>query len=209
MCLSWNTHLLNTYGTTETTVDCTYRHVSLADVVSSQTSPFIPLGSPLPNYICHIMIDKDGDDETIGELYIGGPGVFSGYLNHGQRIETGEIEGTILREFRQQISAGLVIARDDRLVAYVQSRLSDTTIEQRVMEICRQHLPSNMIPSAIIVLDQFPLNANGKVDRSRLPSPLSLSAISSISETPQNDLEVELQSLWSQFSSLHVGFELL
>ncbi len=61
-------------------MDCTYRQVSLADVVSSQTSSFIPLGSPLPNYICHVMIEE-GQDDVIGELFIGGPGVFRGYLN--------------------------------------------------------------------------------------------------------------------------------
>jgi non-ribosomal peptide synthetase component F len=78
-CLSPNTHLLNTYGVTETTVDCTYRQVFEHDSVPSSLSTFIPVGVPLPNYVCHIIEEEDG----VGELFIGGPGVFQGYLNRG------------------------------------------------------------------------------------------------------------------------------
>jgi hypothetical protein len=111
----------------------------------------------------------------------------------GQRIETSEIEGTILRECRQELSACMVIAKDDRLIAYLRTRTSDTSIEHKVMEVCRQYLPSSMIPSTIMILDKFPLNVNGKVDRSRLPSPpFSLF----VDGTSQNNLEIELQTLW-------------
>ncbi len=82
LCISPHTQLLNTYGVTETTVDCTYRHVLLDDITSLQSTPYIPIGLPLPNYICHVIIEKE-EDGSIGELYIGGPGVFQGYLNRG------------------------------------------------------------------------------------------------------------------------------
>ena len=38
-------------------------------------------------------------------------------------------------------------------------------------EVLRQRLPSYMIPATFVTLDQFPVNASGKVDRSRLPAP--------------------------------------
>ncbi len=77
--LSTNTHLMNTYGVTETTVDCTYRRVFEHDSVISSLSTYVPVGVPLPNYVCHIIEEEDG----VGELLIGGPGVFQGYLNRG------------------------------------------------------------------------------------------------------------------------------
>lgn len=44
-------------------------------------STFVPVGVPLPNYVCHII--EEEDNEGVGELFIGGPGVFQGYLNRG------------------------------------------------------------------------------------------------------------------------------
>ncbi|CAF4509781.1 unnamed protein product, partial [Rotaria sp. Silwood2] len=82
-CLEEHTQLLNTYGVTETTLDCTYRRVFDADVLPSASTAFIPIGLPLPNYVCHIMINEDEPQDGVGELYIGGPCVFRGYLNHG------------------------------------------------------------------------------------------------------------------------------
>ena len=83
-CLSPNTHLLNTYGVTETTVDCTYRRVFEHDsVLLSSLSMFVPVGIPLPNYVCHILEEQQGEEYGVGELFIGGPGVFQGYLNRG------------------------------------------------------------------------------------------------------------------------------
>ncbi len=108
----------------------------------------------------------------------------------GQRIETGEIEAVILRQCREQLSACVVIAYDNHLIAYVQTRSSDTDVEQIVNETCHQHLPTNMLPFAIVVLDQFPLNANGKVDRARLPPPPSPKVSLSIDGEPQNELEL-------------------
>ncbi|HEY1272057.1 MAG TPA: phosphopantetheine-binding protein, partial [Terriglobales bacterium] len=69
-----------------------------------------------------------------------------------------------------------VLAREDeagdkRLVAYlVLSRELAPTPEQ-LKQALRQHLPEYMVPSALVILDKLPLNANGKVDRKALPSP--------------------------------------
>lgn len=82
-CLSAHTQLLNTYGVTETTVDCTYRRVFDADAIPSASTAFVPIGLPLPSYTCHIIAEKDEQQDNVGELYIGGPCVFRGYLNHG------------------------------------------------------------------------------------------------------------------------------
>ena len=101
-----------------------------------------------------------------------------------------------MRQCREQLNACVVIAHDNHLIAYVQTRSSDTNVEQIVNEACRQHLPIHMLPFGIVVLDRFPLNANGKVDRARLPPPPSKDVPQPVDGEPQNELEVYLHSLW-------------
>jgi fengycin family lipopeptide synthetase B len=35
--------------------------------------------------VCHI-IEEEGEEDGVGELFIGGPGVFQGYLNRGPNL---------------------------------------------------------------------------------------------------------------------------
>ena len=53
------------------------------------------------------------------------------------------------------------------LVAYVDASAAIEELKQHLTAT----LPSYMIPSHIIPLETFPLNKNGKLDRSKLPSP--------------------------------------
>ena len=65
------------------------------------------------------------------------------------------------------ISACVVIKwNDNHLVAYVQT--SSNIDEKQLRSHCESHLPPHMIPSIFMILEEFPLNANGKVDRKRL-----------------------------------------
>ncbi|CAF4079356.1 unnamed protein product [Adineta steineri] len=57
---------------------------------------------------------------------------------------------------------------DDHLVAYIQS---SNIGQNQIHEHCQTHLPPHMIPSKFIILDRFPLNSNGKVNRKGLPPP--------------------------------------
>ncbi len=113
---------------------------------------------------------------------------------HGQRIELGEIERCLLNTL---IFACVVIKwGNDHLVAYVQSSDMD---EKQLREHCRSHLPPHMVPSIFVVLEKLPLNANGKIDRERLPSPsLSLLTLSSSSNSdyPHNQLEERVHNVW-------------
>ncbi|CAF3980435.1 unnamed protein product, partial [Rotaria sp. Silwood1] len=85
---------------------------------------------------------------------------------HGQRIEVEEIE-RCLHDIH--ITTCVVVKwGEDHLVAYVEgSGISEEDLRTH----CRLHLPPFMVPSVFVILDQLPLNANGKVDRKRLPAP--------------------------------------
>ncbi|GAB4589244.1 hypothetical protein Ntsu_70760 [Nocardia sp. IFM 10818] len=101
----------------------------------------------------------------------------------GHRIELGEIE-TVLRR-QEGVTAAVAVARTGaagtRLVAYAvvpdaePERYDEVAAELRAALVAG--LPQYMVPAVIVVLDALPLNANGKVDRPRLPEPVFAAAM--------------------------------
>ena len=76
-----HTRIINSYGTTETTIDSSYFE-SRVDELAGRTN--VPIGRPLRNTSFYIL-DPSGNIVPIGiagELYIGGEGVSRGYLNN-------------------------------------------------------------------------------------------------------------------------------
>ncbi len=92
----------------------------------------------------------------------------------GFRVEPMEIESTLSRH--PQIAESVVTlyeaaAGDRRLVAYVVARAGERPSVGDLRRFLEGELPAYMVPSAFVELDALPLNANGKVDRDRLPAP--------------------------------------
>jgi amino acid adenylation domain-containing protein len=91
----------------------------------------------------------------------------------GFRIELGEIENA-LRQC-SGVHDSVVVASEDasgekRLIAYLVGAQSDSLLSA-VQAQLRETLPDYMLPTAWVILDDLPLNVNGKVDRSALPEP--------------------------------------
>jgi amino acid adenylation domain-containing protein len=118
----------------------------------------------------------------------------------GFRIELGEIQ-TVL-ETHPNVEQAVVIMREDtlhnqRLVAYVMRK--DTLLtSQELHRFLQQKLPVYMIPSAFVLLSDFPLNPNGKIDVHKLPIPDETSLVESPYLAPRNSTETILVSLWQQ-----------
>ncbi|QIZ46626.1 non-ribosomal peptide synthetase [Dickeya zeae] len=120
----------------------------------------------------------------------------------GFRIELGEIE-TRLTE-HPLVDNALVMAVDNgsgkRLVAYVagvglqasESAFSETELQ----DYLSTRLPDYMVPSRIVALAQFPLNANGKVDRKALPA-VEFSD-TAVYRAPRNTREAVLCELYAE-----------
>jgi amino acid adenylation domain-containing protein len=94
----------------------------------------------------------------------------------GFRIEPGEVEA-VLRE-HPAVRAALVAAVHDpgtgarRLTAWWVRRMEHGgTGDTEIRAALRARLPEPMIPAVFIEMAELPLNASGKVDRSRLPRP--------------------------------------
>ncbi|MET7794658.1 condensation domain-containing protein, partial [Micrococcus luteus] len=60
---------------------------------------------------------------------------------------------------------------DRRLVAYVVPVPGVEVDPAELRAFVREQLPESMVPAAVVLLDELPLTANGKVDTVRLPAP--------------------------------------
>jgi acyl carrier protein len=52
------------------------------------------------------------------------------------------------------------------------------------------------VPSAFVVLEQLPLNRNGKLDRRALPQPDQSALVTGQYEAPQGDIERAISEIW-------------
>ncbi|WP_346842928.1 amino acid adenylation domain-containing protein, partial [Rhodococcus sp. A14] len=92
----------------------------------------------------------------------------------GQRIELGEIEA-VLRSHPEVTGAAVLVYSDaatgDHLVAYVVPASGRAVDAAALRAYASGALPSYMLPSVVVLLDEFPLNTSGKLDRTALPDP--------------------------------------
>ncbi|SNX62135.1 non-ribosomal peptide synthase protein (TIGR01720 family)/amino acid adenylation domain-containing protein [Streptomyces sp. TLI_55] len=84
----------------------------------------------------------------------------------GFRVELGEVEAVLAAH--PGVERAVAVVRDGRLVGYVVGAGADG---DDVRAHAAGRLPEYMVPSAVVVLDAFPLTVNGKVDRAALPVP--------------------------------------
>ncbi|MGV9541089.1 non-ribosomal peptide synthase/polyketide synthase, partial [Nocardia beijingensis] len=93
----------------------------------------------------------------------------------GQRVELGEIEAALAAAPGVAQAAARVVTTvtgDDHLVGYVTAEPGTILSDAEVLRAAARTLPSYMLPSALVTLDAFPLNASGKLDRKALPDPV-------------------------------------
>ena len=104
----------------------------------------------------------------------GGPIVYLGRVDNqikiqGYRVELGEIEA-VLRDV-SGAEVGIAVgwpataSGADGVVGFVNAPDGDAAA---ILAAARERLPGYMQPSAVHLVDRFPLNANGKVDRKAL-----------------------------------------
>ncbi|MDQ8023286.1 MAG: amino acid adenylation domain-containing protein [Moraxellaceae bacterium] len=121
----------------------------------------------------------------------------------GLRIELGEIEAAV--RSAPGVARAEVMLRDDRLVAYLQGEGGAEIDEQVLRSHVAARVPDYMVPSAFVALADWPLTANGKLDRGALPAP----AVQMGESAPRTPTERELAALYAQVLELdaQVGAE--
>ncbi|MCP4270490.1 MAG: amino acid adenylation domain-containing protein, partial [Gammaproteobacteria bacterium] len=119
----------------------------------------------------------------------------------GFRIELSEIE--VVLQQHPAIQSNIVTTWVDegdekRLVAYLLPVVQSEPPEiHEVQTFLKQYVPGYMLPAAFVVIEKFPLNANGKIDYSALPSPTE----NRLGDTqtfvaPRTSLESLLVEIW-------------
>jgi amino acid adenylation domain-containing protein/non-ribosomal peptide synthase protein (TIGR01720 family) len=118
----------------------------------------------------------------------------------GFRIELGEIEAAVARH--EHVAEAVAMVRTDdagrtRLVAYLVSRGQAELSTTALREFLARSLPDYMLPSVFVTMAALPLNANGKLDRRRLPDPDWPHAHAGYL-APRGSLERTLAQIWAE-----------
>ncbi|GAA3937011.1 hypothetical protein GCM10022209_34820 [Chitinophaga oryziterrae] len=116
----------------------------------------------------------------------------------GYRVELGEIESVLSK--CPLIHQAVVVAKADgdgnkRLIGYILP--SGEFDSEGIQAYLKASLPDHMHPSLLIVLDQFPLMANGKVDKKSLPDPETRVNEGAGYTAPRTITEEKLSHIWS------------
>jgi amino acid adenylation domain-containing protein/non-ribosomal peptide synthase protein (TIGR01720 family) len=161
----------------------------------------------------------DSDDRRNGDGRPNGRIEFLGRRDsqvkiRGYRIEQGEIEAILSQH--PAVRQSVVLARtassgDKYLAAYVLSQGQAATVETTAVEAAaveaaavkdlrqylRQRLPDYMVPTSWMMMDAFPLDHNGKVDRHALPEiNLSQRQLTTELAPPTTPTEIALAEIW-------------
>ncbi|HEX8183978.1 MAG TPA: amino acid adenylation domain-containing protein, partial [Blastocatellia bacterium] len=120
----------------------------------------------------------------------------------GYRIELGEIEAHLIRHPAVKAAVAAVAedtARESRLVCYVALKQDAATTASELRDWLKKELPAYMVPAIIVMLEEMPLSASGKIDRKRLPAPgLNRQAVEQPYVEPQSEAERELVKIWEE-----------
>jgi amino acid adenylation domain-containing protein len=129
----------------------------------------------------------------------------------GYRVEASEIEA-VLRQHPQVRESMVALWRDEggepQLVGYVVSRQRMYIAHEQLEAYVRERLPEYMVPGKYVCLEAWPLTANGKVDRRRLPKPESEHGMSltkrEIAEA-RSPIEEQIVQIWRDLLGMKIG----
>lgn len=132
----------------------------------------------------------------------------------GLRIEIGEIE-TVLSEYPLVDTCVVVVhelsVSDKRLTAFLTLKGEQEGDIDEIRKFLSKRLPEYMIPAYFMILDELPLNSNGKINRKELPSIQDVMNKCQSQKTyvaPKNDIELNLAKIWAELLGIdQVGIQ--
>ncbi|MGX1805705.1 non-ribosomal peptide synthase/polyketide synthase [Nocardia sp. NPDC055321] len=118
----------------------------------------------------------------------------------GQRIELGEVESALLRDDTVAQAAVLLHTGangEQSLVGYVVPARGAVIDTAAVLSGARAHVPAYMVPSALVVMAEFPITVHGKLDRRALPEPVFADA-SAAYRAPSTEAEAAVAAIFAE-----------
>ena len=163
---------------------------------------------PDPNSDAGGRLYRTGD---LVRLRAGGAIEFLGRLDHqvklrGFRIELGEIEAIL--SGHDAVRDAVVLCHEDALgeilVAYAtRSDAGGEVVSTSLRTWLAERLPSYMVPTALVLLDELPLNPSGKVDRRALAAlEADRQRQSEDYVEPHSEIERRIADIWRQVLDL-------
>ncbi len=169
-----------------------------------------PFAGSVPGMPSGSRLYRTGD---LGRMRADGQAEFLGRTDHqvkirGFRVELGDIEAALaaLPEISQALVVTATDPRGDRVLAAYLCPSDPAEVGRLDIAAIREQLaarlPAYMIPTAFTVLERFPLNTNGKIDRKALPDPEPGQEQSGPIEAPRSATERILAELWCDLLEL-------
>jgi amino acid adenylation domain-containing protein len=118
----------------------------------------------------------------------------------GFRIELGEIEAVLAShpQVRQSAVRLLQAGPDDvRILAYYVPASAGLVATSGLRKHMRNYLPDYMIPQMFQTIDEIPLTPNGKVDRRRLPAPVTAEIRTHTDEPLSDPVQIAIAKIWT------------
>ncbi|KAL3624565.1 hypothetical protein CASFOL_031233 [Castilleja foliolosa] len=180
------TSILNLYGSTEVTGDCTYFHCNRLPLTTEhELLSSVPIGSPLSN--CDVVLVGD-DAPYQGEIYVGGPCVAAGYFDHphltplADGYVSPEIECKLKNyfktgDFARKLPTGelLFLGRKDRTVKVNGHRIAIEEIEGTLRDhpdVVDAAVLSREVDGEILLLEAHVVRNESSEDDEHLTSSL-------------------------------------
>lgn len=169
-------------------------------------NPFYDVANPISSQLLYrtgdlVRYGSDGNLEFLGRAD-------DQVKLRGFRIELEEIATQL--EAVDLIHRAVVLVKGEndagKLVAYVECTKDLVVEEQREQALqaakssLEKQLPKYMLPSAYVVIEQWPITARGKLDKDKLPEP-DLAATTEF-VAAASEIESELVGIWSELLSL-------
>ncbi|KAK9235322.1 hypothetical protein V1525DRAFT_434800 [Lipomyces kononenkoae] len=135
-----------------------------------------------------------------GRMMADGSIVFLGRMDQqikvrGQRVDLDEINAVAVAVPR--VKQCVTIFVDDSLVSFFVAGGNDLHLELKLRNALEAALPTYMVPSDIIAVDEMPMNANGKVDKEVLTALLAMHT--EVGDNLVDDLVVDVGTQLEQF----------
>ncbi len=123
----------------------------------------------------------------------------------GHRIELGEIESVLRGVPGVHEVVAVLLGQDPadvRLAAYAQPAPGHVLSADALRERARAELPAYAVPQHVVVVEAFPRNYSGKLDKRALPDPRAAAAAAAGFVDPASPLERVVAEVWSDVLGL-------